>query len=88
MTANPARDAINQRWVVGIPNGGPGYPRLEIDDFCQDYARLNLYLLALEQLQSNDRWRDDMWCWFQVQGIHGCVGHVAFPCVLYFETSR
>jgi hypothetical protein len=69
---NPSRDAMDNGLVTGVLNNGTaGFPRLEIDDFCQDNVRLNLYLLALEDLQKNDKFNTDPWSWFQIQGIHG-----------------
>ncbi|KAF2839440.1 Di-copper centre-containing protein [Patellaria atrata CBS 101060] len=70
--ANIARQHIQEGVVAGILNNGKkGYPRLEIDDFCQDYARLNLYLLAMSAIQDPNNDIKDLWSWFQIQGIHG-----------------
>lgn len=71
MAPNLTRQAIIARRVDGCRNNGDnGYPRLEIDDFCQNEAMLNLYLLAMEALQLNHNFRDP-WSWFMIQGIHG-----------------
>lgn len=44
-------------------------PRLEIDEFALDTDVLNLFLLALIELQNKPY--DDPWSWFQIAGIHG-----------------
>ncbi|KAH0542306.1 hypothetical protein GP486_008647, partial [Trichoglossum hirsutum] len=58
--------------------GGQCYPRLEIDAFCQDAVSLNLFLLALAELQGNgsDNLKNK-WSWFSISGIH------ASPAVQY-----
>ena len=69
---NPSWDAILSGNVTGVMNNGTnGFPRLEIDEFCQDNDRLNLFLLALESIQNNDKFLSDPWSYFQIQGIHG-----------------
>jgi tyrosinase len=53
-------------------DGGQIFPRLEIDEFCQDPLALNLFLLALSELQKNDPQNlTDVWSWFSLSGIHG-----------------
>lgn len=73
---NASRAAADQGRVIGIQNGGSsGFLRLEVDDFCQDWPMLNLYLQAMEQIQDNRSTtrniHTDWWCWWQIQGIHG-----------------
>ena len=71
---NASRAAADQGLLAGVQTG-PGFVRLEIDDFCQHFPRMNLYLLAMEKIQDNKKTtRDihtDWWCWWQIQGIHG-----------------
>jgi hypothetical protein len=55
-------------YVVGVNTGdGQVYPRLEIDDFVQDNDVLNLFLIALTQLQ-DEKISDQPFSWFQISG--------------------
>jgi len=53
--------------------GEPNAPRKEIDLFCQDENMLNLYLLALQEMQKNDdpTYLASNWSWFGLGRIHG-----------------
>jgi tyrosinase len=63
-----AAEAISQGCVSGLKTGKVEL-RLEIDEFVLDKDVLNLFLLALDQLQKKP-WTDP-WSWFQISGIHG-----------------
>lgn len=58
-------EAIDGGYVTGLKTGNI-LPRLEIDEFALDKDVLNLFLLALENLQSLDY--NNPWSWFQISG--------------------
>lgn len=60
-----AEQAQDDGYVVGLQDGDIR-PRLEIDDFVLDKDVLNLFLIALINLQRKD-YRDP-WSWFQISG--------------------
>ena len=59
------KEAIKQGYVLGIQSGKTE-PRLEIDEFVLDKEVLNLFLLAVIELQLKDY--TDSWSWFQIAG--------------------
>ena len=61
----------DQGLTVGVVSSdGVPRERKEIDDFVKDTDLLNLYLLALIDLQRTARW-EDAFSYFQIAGIHG-----------------
>jgi len=58
-------EAIQNGYVSGLETGKIE-PRLEIDEFILDKHVLNLFLLALIELQQKDY--NDPWSWFQIAG--------------------
>lgn len=74
-TDNPSSDAIKNGHVTGLRDpAGRISQRFEIDQFCQNEDMLNLYLLALEDLQINDPPNlGSPWSWFGFGRIHGGV---------------
>jgi tyrosinase len=60
-----AANAIDDGYVAGF-QAEKIEPRLEIDEFVLDRDVLNLFLLALIELQLKDS--DDPWSWFQIAG--------------------
>lgn len=53
-------------YIVGMRTGKVE-PRLEIDEFILDKDVLNLFLLALIQLQ-DDKYHREPWSWYQICG--------------------
>jgi hypothetical protein len=70
-TYDTVKDAISQGYVLGLQSGKIE-PRLEIDEFILDKDVLNLFLLAIIELQSKDY--TDSWSWFQIAGDTNKVG--------------
>jgi hypothetical protein len=64
-TSEVVKAAINQGYVVGLKSSKV-VPRLEIDEFILDKEVLNLFLLAIIELQAKDY--SDPWSWFQIAG--------------------
>ena len=63
--------AQDQGFTIGVVStDGASRERKEIDDFVKDTDVLNLYLLALIDLQRTARW-EDHFSYFQIAGIHG-----------------
>jgi hypothetical protein len=60
-----AEEALRDGYVAGLQSGKVE-PRLEIDEFALDRDLLNLFLLALIELQGKDY--NDPWSWFQIAG--------------------
>ena len=62
-------------YITGLhTDNGNIEPRLEIDEFVLDRDVLNVFLLALINLQGRDY--DDPWSWFQIAGKQpGSDGH-------------
>lgn len=82
MDEHPATTACRQGVISPFKSrGNKSYPRMEIDAFCQDERRLNLYLLALIELQDNKDLAD-IWSYFRISAIHGRP-----PMVLLFITK-
>ena len=65
------QDAQDLGLTVGVVSSD-GVPRArkEIDEFVKDTDVLNLYLLALIDLQRTSRW-EDTFAYFAIAGIHG-----------------
>ena len=63
-----AQKAIEGGYITGLKTGKI-LPRLEIDEFILDKDVLNLFLLALIELQNKDYL--DSWSWFQISGTRG-----------------
>ena len=61
-----AIEAQENGYIVGLKTGKVE-PRLEIDEFVLDKDVLNLYLLALIQLQ-DDKYHKEPWSWYQISG--------------------
>lgn len=61
-----AVEAQQEGYVVGLRTGKVE-PRLEIDEFILDKDVLNLFLLALIQLQ-DDKYHKEPWSWYQICG--------------------
>jgi len=59
-------DAVEGGYITGLKTAAI-LPRLEIDEFVLDQDVLNLFIIALERLQSKD-YRHP-WSWFQISGI-------------------
>jgi len=59
-------DAVEGGYITGLKTAAI-LPRLEIDEFVLDQDVLNLFIIALERLQSQD-YRNP-WSWFQISGI-------------------
>lgn len=75
---HPAKKACREGVISKNKSfGDKSYPRMEIDHFCQDPDRLNLYLLALIELQKNDK-LEDIWSYFRLSALHGLPAMV-FP---------
>ena len=62
-----AQEAINGGFVSGLQTDKL-QPRLEIDEFALDKDVLNLFLMALVDLQSRNE--NDPWSWFQIAGAN------------------
>ncbi|PGH14828.1 hypothetical protein AJ80_05754 [Polytolypa hystricis UAMH7299] len=79
--------------VVPVPQPEPCYPRLEIDTFVKDSDVLNIFLLSIAELQTNEKngspvWKSDPHSWFQLAAIHGSklrVWHRVY-LILYEQT--
>jgi hypothetical protein len=69
MASSAAATAMKEGYVVGVKNGRVE-PRLEIDDFVRDKELLNMFLLALEQLQLEGDYENRPWSWFQIAGTY------------------
>jgi hypothetical protein len=63
-----AVEAQEEGYIVGLRTGKIE-PRLEIDEFILDKDVLNLFLLALIQLQ-DDKYHKEPWSWYQISGKH------------------
>jgi hypothetical protein len=59
-------DAVERGYITGLKTAAI-LPRLEIDEFVLDQDVLNLFIIALERLQSKDY--NHPWSWFQISGI-------------------
>lgn len=70
------RDAMTKGNITAMTNKRNN--RKEIDEFCQDPIALNLFLLALQELQDNTKDQaanlKSIWSWFGLGRIHGGVG--------------
>jgi hypothetical protein len=64
-TYDLVQEAIGNGYVLGLKSDKVE-PRLEIDEFILDKDVLNLFLLALIQLQQKNH--EDPWSWFQIAG--------------------
>jgi hypothetical protein len=60
-----AQQAIGKGYILGLKSDKIE-PRLEIDEFVLDKDVLNLFLLALLELQQKSY--EDPWSWFQIAG--------------------
>jgi hypothetical protein len=60
------QEALAKGYVVGL-NSGKVQPRLEIDEFILDKDVLNLFILALHELQRPQR-HTEAFSWFQIAG--------------------
>lgn len=68
--SSSAEEAMKSGYITGLhTDTGKIEPRLEIDEFVLDRDVLNIFLLALINLQGRNY--DDPWSWFQIAGIHG-----------------
>ena len=65
-----AKEAQDNGYVVGLQDGNV-QSRLEIDEFVLDRDVLNLFLIALINLQQKD-YRDP-WSWFQISGTNHAI---------------
>jgi hypothetical protein len=59
--------------AVPVPQPQSCYPRLEIDTLVKDADALNIFLLAIADMQINEKngaqvWKDDPHSWFQMAG--------------------
>lgn len=61
-----AAEAQHEGYIVGVKTGKIE-PRLEIDDFILDEDVLNLFLLALIEMQ-DDKYHKQPWSWYQISG--------------------
>jgi hypothetical protein len=61
-----AAEAQEDGYLVGVRTGKIE-PRLEIDEFILDKDMLNLFLLALIQMQ-DDQYYKEPWSWYQICG--------------------
>ena len=61
--------------VVGLKNAtGQAVERLDIDKLLLDHPdTFNLFLLALEYLQNEDKSNNDKMGWFQIAGMPRCT---------------
>lgn len=81
LTAEQTRleQIIQEGYIKGLETGL--MPRLEIDEFALDKDVLNLFLIALINLQSKeykngDPETPDYWSWFQIAGMYNsCHQH-------------
>jgi hypothetical protein len=72
MASPAAATALAEGYVVGVENGTVE-PRREIDEFVLDKDMLNLFLLALENIQ-DERHFHEPFSWFQISGKHRIIG--------------
>jgi hypothetical protein len=66
VAASAIEEAQNNGYIVGLKTGQVE-PRLEIDEFVQDKDVLNLFLLALIQLQ-DEKHHTEPFSWYQISG--------------------
>jgi hypothetical protein len=65
--SSSAEEAMKSGYITGLhTDTGKIEPRLEIDEFVLDRDVLNIFLLALINLQGRNY--DDPWSWFQIAG--------------------